>query len=133
MFPILVWWLVYNVSLFLVLLVAIGVPAAVVGVTLINRQAPPRPLIAPQNALGNTLRYWAAVSKGSDAEVFGSAAGADERQEADGDEHGMALRRARLQTWQVRLVFQLWDAKHYRCESFARDLRDNLQNIAFPG
>merc|ERR1712060_51945 len=80
-----------------------------------------------------TLRYWAAVAKGSDVEVFGSAAGADERKEADGDEQGMALRRARLQTWQVRLVFQLWDAKHYRCESFAQDLRDNLRNLALPG
>merc|ERR1712228_197340 len=55
------------------------------------------------------------------------------RKEADGDEQGMALRRARLQTWQVRLVFQLWDAKHYRCESFAQDLRDNLRNLALPG
>merc|ERR1712060_164447 len=80
-----------------------------------------------------TLRYWAAVAKGSDVEVFGSAAGADERKEADGDEQGMALRRARLQTWQVRLVFRLWDAKHYRCESFAQDLRDNLRNLALPG
>jgi len=133
MFPALAWWLVYNLSLFLLLLVAIGVPAAALGVYLISRRAPPKPLIAPQNALGNTLRYWAAVAKGSDAEVFGTAAAADEREEADGDEHGMALRRARLQTWQVRLVFQLWDAKHYRCESFAQDLRDNLRNLALPG
>lgn len=27
----------------------------------------------------------------------------------------------------------MWDAKHYRCESFAQDLRDNLRNVAFPG
>merc|ERR1712060_605325 len=131
--PALVCWLVCALLLCLLLLVAIGVPAAAVGMYVVSRQAPPKPLIAPQNALGNTLRYWAAVAKGGDAEVFGSAAAADERKEADGDEHGMALRRARLQTWQVRLVFQLWDAKHYRCDSFAQDLRDNLRNLALPG
>jgi len=133
MFPALVWWLVCNLSLFLLLVAAIGVPAAAAGAHLVSRLTPPKPLIAPQNALGNTLRYWAAVAMGGDADVFGSVAGADARKEADGDEHGMALRRARLQTWQVRLVFQLWDAKHYRCESFAQDLRDNLRNLALPG
>merc|ERR1712060_428367 len=85
-------WLVCALSLCLLLLVAIGVPASAVGMYVVSRQAPPKPLIAPQNALGNTLRYWAAVAKGCDAEVFGSAAAADERKEADGDEHGMALR-----------------------------------------
>jgi len=132
-FPALVWSIVCKGLLFLLVLVAICVPAAAVGVCLIAQKPPPKPFIASQNALGNTLRYWAALLKDEGIQVFGSPAEVDKGKERDDDEQGMALRRARLQVWQVRLVFQLWDAKHYRCQSFSQDIRDNLRNLAFPG
>ena len=40
---------------------------------------------------------------------------------------------ARVQLCYLAKCMQLWNEKHYRCPSFAHDLRANLVNVAVPG
>jgi len=124
--PALVWWLLARTLLFMVTSIVLVLPLIALGVRVVSAKSPPRPLIAPTHALGNTVRYWAAILN-DEVSSFGSPSVKQD------DEQQLELRRARMQVWQVRLVFKLWDEKHYRCSSFAQDLRENLGNLAFPG